>query len=286
VGFGVLGPLTVHHERIRREPTAPKQRQLLALLLLNANQVISVQECIKELWGHNPSNNAIATLHTYVMQLRKAFAGESRRGGVSVGNLLLTKDRGYLFALRPGDLDLHVFEERVEQARRALDKNDDEMAADMFRRALALWRGRPLVDVQRGVLLHSRVAGLEEFQLNVLEQRIEADLRLGRHHELLSELSMLVERHPLHENLHAQLMLALYRSGRPAHALEVFRRLRRMLKEELGLEPLPRMQQLQTAVLRSDPALDAPADVRSRLSLDILGPSYAGARWPVQRSTA
>jgi len=250
-------------------PTAPKQRQLLALLLMNANQVTSVSECIEELWGDRPPNTVIPTLYTYVMQLRKAFGGQEKRNGPTDARLV-TRNRGYTFAVNPGDLDLHVFEERVERARRALEDDNDELAADLFHDALAVWRGPALVDVHLGPLLRCRVAGLEESRTSVLEQRIEADLRLGRHQELLGELSMLVEKHPLHENLHAQLMLALYRSGRHAHALDVYQRLRRLLADELGMEPLPRIRQLHGAILRSDPALDTRADVRSRLSLDIM----------------
>nr|WP_255355419.1 MULTISPECIES: AfsR/SARP family transcriptional regulator [unclassified Amycolatopsis] len=255
---------------VSKVPSARKQRQLLALLLLNSNQVVPVTECIEELWGQNPPASALSTLQTYVMQLRKAFRGSKRIDSMSMRSLLVTKDRGYLFKVRDGELDLHVFESCAREGRVALSNGKLVDAAALFRRALGLWRGPALVDVEPGPMLRSWLNGIEEYRLSTLEQRIEADLGLGKHHELLSELSLLVGQQPLHESLHAQFMVALYRSGRPAHALEVYHRLRRALDDELGLDPSPRMRRLQQAILSADPALEVSAHAGSRLSLDLV----------------
>lgn len=267
--FGLLGTLSVWDEDAHAVPSAPKQRQLLALLLLNANRVVPVADCIEELWGHTPPNTAVSTLQTYVMQLPKGLGSSRRIDSKSVRNMLVTKDRGYLFTVEPGELDLEVARALGQDGQGALERDDIEDAARLFRDALNLWRGPALVDVQIGPTLRTHLTGIEEFRLTCLEQRIEADLRLGRHHELLSELRQLVGQHPHHESLHAQLMVALYRSGRPAQSLETYHGIRRSLNEELGLEPSPRLRKLQQAVLASDPVLDVNAHARSRLSLDI-----------------
>lgn len=254
--FGVLGPLLICADEALYLPTAPKQRQLLALLMLNANQIVPVSRCIEELWEYNPPASAVSTLQTYIMQIRRTLRRSA--AGPTCASRLVTRDRGYLFAIEPDELDVHAYERRLQESRRALADADDPRAAALFRQALAVWRGPALVDVQAGPVLRTWLASLEESRLNALDQRIDVDLRLGRHRELVSELSALVERHPVHENLHAQLMLALYRCGRQVHALEVFARLRKVLADELGLEPSPVIRRLQQAVLASDPQLDPP----------------------------
>lgn len=273
--FGVLGPLRMTAQRISYVPTAPKQRQLLALLLFNANQVVSTSACIEELWESAPPASALSTLQTYVLQLRRALRGVPHIGSLQDARKTLeTRDGGYLLVVRPGELDLHVFERLVSHGRAALDHDDDRTGSRLLGEALDMWTGAALADVQTGPILQSYLTGLEEQRICVQEQRIEADLRLGHHHELLGELSALVTQNPTHENLHAQLMLALYRSGRPAQALTVHRRLRQVLHDELGLEPSPRMRRLHQAVLACDPVLDMPSQARGRLSLDL--PARAG----------
>jgi DNA-binding SARP family transcriptional activator len=272
--FGILGPLTICDngttiERRPATPTAPKQRQLLALLLLNAGKVVSVSECIEELWGEAPPASATSTLQTYVMQLRRGFRG-TRDSTAPPNGRLVTRDRGYSLIVHPGELDAEVFGERVRRAEEAAAKADEFETARQLRLALCLWRGPALVDVQAGPVLSVRVAGLEERRLSVLYKRIEVDLRLGAHHELLGELSMLTGQYPMHENLHAQFMIALYRSGRQADSLQVFNRLRRELGEELGLGPSPRLSRLQQAILNADPILDAPVTSTPVFALDLI----------------
>lgn len=269
--LGILGPLLLCADEAIRVPTAPKQRQLLALLLLNANQVVPVSQCIEELWEYHPPASAVSTLHTYIMQLRRALRlGREGEHGTGCAERLITRDRGYLFVSRQGELDVDTFEDRLRDSRQALSDGDDPAAAAALRDALAVWRGPALVDVQPGPVLRTWLASLEESRLSTIERRIEVDLRLGRHQELIGELSALVERHPVHENLHAHLMLALYRSGRQVHALEVFTRLRTVLSDELGLEPSPALRRLHQSILSFDPALDAPpVHVPSRFSIDL-----------------
>lgn len=193
-------------------------------------------------------------------------------------NPLLTGHQGYLLSIEPGSLDLRVFEELSRNGRSALENDDEHTAAHALRDALALWRGPALADVHPGPVLRARLAGIEELRLSTLEQRIEADLRLGHHHELLCELATLVQQHPLNENLHAQFMVALYRSGRPASALAVYQGLHRALKLDLGLEPSSRVRRLQQALLVSDPALDIVPHACSRLSLDLIGVAVSCSR--------
>lgn len=267
--FNVLGPLEATDQGVSFVPTAPKPRQLLALLILNMNQVLTTSACIEELWEHEPPSSAASTLQTYVLHIRRSLAALPQIGSLAAARrILATRERGYFLA-RSDEYDLDRFEQTVQAGRQAMARGDDRTGACLLAEALRLWRGQALVDVQAGPLLRARLIGLEESRLTVLEQRIEADLRLGRHHELLSELSGLAARYPLHENLHAQAMIALYRSGRQAQALDLYQGLRRRFDRELGLAPSLRLRRLQQAVLTGDPALDAPCPESSRLSLDL-----------------
>lgn len=273
--FSVLGSLRVREMGCDYAPTAPKQRQLLALLVLNANHVVSVGTCIEELWGGNPPDTGLSTLQSYVLQLRRILKRVPRIGSLEAAReLLRTRDGGYLLAVGPEELDVTRFHELVRRGRAELGK-DDEAASELFSRALALWEGTALSDVQAGPVLRVHLAGLEETRISVQEQRIDADLRIGRHHDLLGELSALCAHYPTHESLHAQFMLALYRSGRRTQALEVVHRLRTMLHDELGLEPSPRMKRLHQAVLACDPGIDAPAESAPLLTLDLLSRGFA-----------
>ncbi|GAA0900941.1 AfsR/SARP family transcriptional regulator [Streptomyces thermoalcalitolerans] len=253
----ILGPLTLLDGLRNVTPRAPKQRQLLSLLLLHAGQVVAVDECVDELWADSPPLSAHSTLQTYVMQIRKTLRSAVSTTGRSADIHLETRDRGYLLAVGAGRLDLHQFEKLVEQASLARIAGDHARESELLHRALGLWSGRALADVTCGPLLRTWLSGLRETRLGVLEQRIDADLRIGRHHQLIGELNVLTRQYPTHENLHAQLMIALYRSGRTADALEVYARLRRTLRTELGLEPSARMRDLHTDLLNSAPVTES-----------------------------
>ena len=241
--FRTLGPLEVLAEGRPVALGGAKQRALLAVLLLHANEVVSRDRLIDELWGASPPDTARAALQVYVSQLRKALGRD----------LILTQPPGYLIRVSDGELDLHRFELLVTAAR----AEEPVQAARLLREGLALWRGAPLAELSDSFALHER-ARLEEQRLAALEQRIEADLALGRHTELVPELEGLVREHPLRERVRGQLMLALYRCGRQADALEVYRSGRRLLDEELGLKPDDELQRLEKAILNHDPSLESP----------------------------
>jgi DNA-binding SARP family transcriptional activator len=241
--FRILGPLEIREEgRVLRLGGA-KQRALLASLLLRANEVVSRDRLIDELWGASPPDTARTALQVYVSQLRKALGRD----------LILTQPPGYLVRVRDGELDLHRFERLVAAAR----AEEPALAARLLREGLALWRGSPLAELDDSFARAER-ARLEEQRLAALEQRVEAELALGRHAELVPELEGLVREQPLRERLRGQLMLALYRCGRQADALEVYRTGRRLLDEELGLEPDNELQRLEKAILNHDPSLESP----------------------------
>ena len=252
--FRILGPLEVVDEEQRRvRLPGPKTRALLAELLINANQVVSVDRLVEAVWGEDAPDTAAKTLQTYVLQLRKAV--EPGRAPGTTGEVLLTRDSGYLLAVQPEQVDALRFERLVEEGRDALSASEPERAAAALAAGLALWRGPALADVAGGSLAQPEAIRLEELRLAALEDRIEADLAVGRR-ELVGELEQLVARHPLRERLWGQLMVALYRSGRQADALRVFQRARAVLIEELGIEPGPELRRLEAAVLAQDPALD------------------------------
>ncbi|MEG3627042.1 AfsR/SARP family transcriptional regulator [Streptomyces poriticola] len=236
-------------------PSAPKPRQLLAFLMLHAPQMVRASDCITELWGSTPPKSAMSTLQTYVLHIRQALRGPHR----DRSHLLLTRNQGYQLALETTDFDRFRFTELTQLGRLAAAAGDDRTASKAFALALAQWRGPALSDVSAGPLSSPHLAELAETRQGVLEQRIEADLALGKHRELVEELSDLAARHPTHENVHAQLMVALYRSGERKRAGDVFHGLRRALGDTLGIEPVPRMQRLYQAVLVGSSALDAPA---------------------------
>jgi DNA-binding SARP family transcriptional activator len=220
--FRILGPLQVLDEGRELPLGGAKQRALLALLLLDPNRVVSRDRLIDELWHADPPETAPTALQVYVSQLRKALGRD----------LILTQPPGYLIRVSDGELDLHRFERLVATAR----AEEPAQAARLLREGLALWRGAPLAELGDSFARAER-ARLEEQRLAALEQRIEAELALGRHAELVPELELLAREHPLRERLRGQLMLALYRCGRQADALESYREARRLLDAELGLQP-------------------------------------------------
>ncbi|MER5435297.1 AfsR/SARP family transcriptional regulator [Streptomyces sp. NPDC002588] len=255
----LLGQLTarVNHRSI--VPSAAKPRQVLSLLALHPGRVVTVSTLLEELWGDNPPRSALTTLQTYVLQLRRLIAealGDSHSRAAK--EILATRHGGYSLVVPPEAVDVQPFRRLIRSGRTAYELGDDRTAATMLGDALDLWLGTALLDVPHGRVLELEVSSLENARMVALEQRIEADLRLGRHAELLSELFTLAARHPMHENLYAHLMTALYRSGHTARALEAFQQLRRVLIAELGLEPSPRVQRIHRAILSGDPALDPP----------------------------
>ncbi|MFF8275541.1 BTAD domain-containing putative transcriptional regulator [Streptomyces lateritius] len=267
---GILGPLAVRLNGQSIVPSAGKPRQLLALLAIRAERVVTVPTLMEEIWGDAIPKSAATTLQTYILHLRRKVTAALRAGqpgaaadragtGAGAGDaksVLSTCFGGYRLALRPEDSDLREFQSLAARGSVALEAGDARAASAMLERALGLWRGTALVDVPVGRVLGVEVLGMEEQRTRVLEQRIEADLLLGRHASLLAELRMLVARHPMNENLAAQLMTALYRSGGVWRALEVFQELRRTLIEELGVEPSHRLQLLHRAVLSGELELE------------------------------
>jgi DNA-binding SARP family transcriptional activator len=240
--FRLLGPLEVIEHGRSLGLGGIKQRSLLAVLLLHANQVVSADRLIDELWGDAPPPTAAKSLQVHVSRLRKEL-GDGR---------LVTRAPGYAVHVDPSELDLARFEQLVDESSGA----DPATAAQKLRQALALWRGPSLADLEYEPFAQADIARLEELRLAAVEQRIAADLATGRHAELVGELESLVAEHPLRERLRCQLMLALYRSARQAEALEAYREARRELSEVLGLEPSEDMKRLEEAILQHDPALE------------------------------
>jgi SARP family transcriptional regulator, regulator of embCAB operon len=253
----VLGPLLLTCGDTSVAPTAPKPRSALALLLLRADQTVPVSDFVQDLWGDQPPPSVLTTLQTYILNLRKLL-GRAMAIAVSqvADTVLLTRPGGYQFAGAPGHFDLDEYERLAAAGRQALAAGRNREAADLLALAQGLWRGPALADVRAGRLLEPEIRRLEESRLATVEQGIEARLRLGRHAEVLAELSALTARYPLHENLHAQFMVALHRSGRRHEALRVYQQVRATLRADLGLEPSRRLQTLQRAIICDDPGLE------------------------------
>ncbi|MET8845270.1 AfsR/SARP family transcriptional regulator [Streptomyces rubiginosohelvolus] len=271
--IAVLGALDVRENGVSLTPTAPKPRQVLAMLALDADQVVPVTTLIEELWGERPPRSARTTLQTYVLQLRELISTAIERDpegapARTAKDVLVTLPGGYMLSTSGGASDVHDFERLAGMGYRAMDAGDFAGAARQLGDALALWTGSALADVQTGTQLEMETRRLEEIRLCALDQRIEADLRLGRHRELLGELTVLVSRYRTHENLHGQFMLALHRSGRRSEALGVYQRLRTALVREMGLEPSPRLRRMQRSILMAgpEPTSAAPAGGGERLS--------------------
>ncbi|MGN6169153.1 MAG: AfsR/SARP family transcriptional regulator, partial [Solirubrobacteraceae bacterium] len=251
--FAILGPFEVADDE-GRELTlgGRKQRSVLAILLLHAGEVVSSDRLIDALWGESTPATAAKTVRVYVSNLRKALGG----------GVLLTRAGGYVLQVTAAEVDSRQFEALAAEGRSALQTGDFHRAAGVLREALGLWRGPALADFGYESFAQAEVARLQESRLAVLEDRIDADLALGLHTALVGELEALAREHPLRERLVGQLMLALYRSGRQADALEIYRRTRTHLANELGLEPGPALKVLQGQILEQDPALDTPGQLR------------------------
>src|SRR3989440_2723152 len=237
--FRILGPLEVISDGRALGLGGHKQRTLLALLLLQANRVVSSDRLIDALWEEEPPGTAQKALQVHVSQLRKALGRER----------LETKAPGYLLRVERDELDLARFERLRDEGK--LDE------------ALALWRGPPLADFAYQRFAEAEIARLEELRLACVEERVERDLARGRHAELVGELDALAREHPLRERLRAQLMLALYRSGRQADALDAYQGARAALVGELGIEPGKELRERHQAILEQDPALDLAAEVET-----------------------
>ena len=226
----------------------PRQRALLAVLLAHANEVVPVARLVDEVWGEQPPVTAENVLQTYVSQLRKVLGRDA----------IATRGRGYVAVVGEGRLDLRVFERRASAGARAMADGRLDVAAMEFRGALSLWRGPALADLTDEPCARTVAARLDELRLVALERAIDADLACGREVELVAELEALVAEHPLHERFRAQQMVALYRCGRQADALDAFQRARRTLVAELGIEPGAALCDVQRAILEQDPALAPP----------------------------
>ena len=239
--FRILGPLEVLDAERPVPLGGRKQRALLAILLLRAGEVVSTDRLVDQLWGERPPRTATTSLHILVSQLRKVLGAE----------VVATRPPGYVLRVDPSQVDVQRFELLAGRARGA----EPEERAQLLREALSLWRGQPLAEFAFEPFAQSEIGRLDELRLAALEERIDADLALGRHGELIGELEALVGRHPLRERLRGQLMLALYRSGRQADALHAYQDARRALIEGLGIDPGPALQQLHGAILRHERSL-------------------------------
>jgi DNA-binding SARP family transcriptional activator/tetratricopeptide (TPR) repeat protein len=262
IEFLMLGPLEARCGGRPLKLGSIKHRMLLAKLMLHPNQVISTDELIDTVWGERPPPTVRQSLQNHVAALRRVVEDAGTPAGQP--RTLLTRDPGYLLQVDPDQIDLHRFRHMVQQGRAALEGGQPWTAAELLHGAMALWRGPVLADVVGARVSWPELAGIDELEIGAVETRIEADLVVGRHTELVGELETLIRLHPLREHLHGQMMLALYRSGRQADALGAYRYARRTLVEELGIEPSVRLQRLEQAILAQDPALD------------LLGPARAG----------
>jgi DNA-binding SARP family transcriptional activator len=240
--FKILGPLDVSSDQGPLKLGGSKQRALLAVLLVNAGRVVSTDTLVDQLWGERPPRTAVTSLQNFLSQLRKLLGPEA----------VLTKPPGYVLRVEPGQIDAFRFEEMIDQAR-SLDETE---RSRKLQDALALWRGSPLADFTFEPFAQAEIRRLEALHASALEERIDADLECGRHSELIGELESLVVAHPLREGLRAQLMLALYRSGRQAESLQLYHDTRSVLVQELGVEPGRPLQEIFSQLLRQDTALD------------------------------
>jgi DNA-binding SARP family transcriptional activator len=245
LGLSLLGPLVVSKGGRTTPVAGPKPRALVAILALEAGRVVSLDRLVEELWPEQPPSTAAHAVQVYISQLRKALGATA----------ISTRRPGYVLELDPERIDVHRFVRLADEGRAALQSGDPSVAGGRLREALALWRGSALADFTYEPFAQAEIARLEELRLVALEERVAADLELGGHAGLVSELEGLVHTQPLRERLREQHMLALYRSGRQADALAAYRRARKTLVEEVGVEPGPALRELEAAILRQDPSL-------------------------------
>jgi DNA-binding SARP family transcriptional activator len=255
--FRILGPLEVLDEGRPIALGGSKQRALLAFLLLHANETLSTDRLIDELWGERPPAKAAKTVQMQISRLRKALAGEAGNGSAGV---VVTREHGYELRIDPERLDMHRFQRLVAEGRSELAGGHPERAVSALEGALSLWRGAPLVELAYESFAQRETARLDDLRVAALEQLVEAKLALGAHAEVVGQLEALIGEQPYRERLRAQLMLALYRSDRQADALQAYQDARRTLVEELGIEPGERLRELERAILAQDPGLTAPLE--------------------------
>lgn len=249
--FKVLGTIEVFDGELSCTPSAPKMRQVLAVLLVRANHFVSVDALIDELWAHTPPPSAVTTIHTYVHNLRKRL----HPGTAAAANVRLdTQQHGYVLHLRDEHLDAAVFTRLTEQGAQLLEGNRPGEAARTLRGGLALWRGPVASGVTAGRILQARAAHLEELRMQAIELWIQAETVLGQLRQIIPDLRSLVTLYPLHERLHGHLIAALKQAGRRAEALDAYQTFRQILDTELGLEPSAELRALQHAVLTEDSA--------------------------------
>lgn len=286
--FRLLGPFEVWHDDKPISIGAHRQRAVLALLAIHAGRVLSTDQIVDEIWGDDAPPSAVRTVHAYVSRLRSSL--RVARGSASVGDVLVSRDPGYALNVDPQQIDAARFEEGLVQASISMKEGRPELANETIQRALSLWRGTALADFVYEPFAASESDRLNERRLEAIELRIDTDLALARHGHLISELESLIVSHPLRERYWAQLMIALYRSGRQSDALAAYGRVRRMLIDELGIEPGPELRRLEGLVLEQSPDLawSPPlSDTYGRLSsASARQPQQAGfsARWRSQTS--
>ena len=269
--LAVLGPLHIWAEDAEIAIPAAKQRAVLAALLVRANQVVSFGELAENVWDGAPPQTARVTLRNYVKCLRQLL-------GPADGTRIITRDPGYLLRVREDEADLLRFGSLSRQGAEAMQVADWPQAAGILAEALALWRGEPLADIPSDMLRRDAGPRLEQLRLQTLEWRVDADLNLGRHANLVLELQALAAEQPLRERFHAQLMLALYRCGRPAEALAAYDRARKLLVGQLGVEPGPELRDLHMRILRADEDLAAGGKITATSAGPDRLPSTVGAR--------
>ena len=253
--FRILGPLEVTDQGRQLAITSGKQSALLAILLLHSNEVVPTDRLIEELWGEDAPATAAKSLQVHVSRLRAALEVSGESGG---DGIVLTRAGGYVIRVAPGEVDRDRFEQLLQQASDAHRDGAQQRALELLGEAFALWRGPPLADFAYEAFAQEEIARLEELRLAATELRVDAELASGQHARLIGELETLVKRHPFRERLRAQLILALYRSGRQTESLQAYQDARRTLVDEVGVEPGEELRALQRAILAQDPALDLP----------------------------
>jgi DNA-binding SARP family transcriptional activator/predicted negative regulator of RcsB-dependent stress response len=251
--FRILGPLEISVGGERLDLGGSRQQIVIATLLLNAGRLVTTDRLLEAIYGEDLPPTSRSQAQISISSLRRVFGKHDRTGIIS------TSSQGYIIHLEPGELDAEQFEGLVTAARRAREEHHAKEAVAMYRDALRLWRG-PAFEGMESELVRAAATRLDEQRITVNEERVDLELDMGRHHELVSELSELVHEHPLRERLRGQLMLALYRCDRAAEALQVYRQTRQIMIDELGLEPGQTLQQLEHAILTSDPSLDLAED--------------------------
>jgi DNA-binding SARP family transcriptional activator len=274
--FRILGPLEVLEDGRRLELAGSKSRALLALLLLHANETVTRDRLIDELWGEHPPGGAAKTLQMHVSRLRKALTSHDATGSPGP---IVTREAGYELTIDPDDLDASRFERLVSEARGELAAGRAEPAVARLEAALALWRGAPLGDLAYESFAQAETARLDDLRVAALEQLIDAKIALGRHADVVEQLDVLIREHPYREGLRAQLMLALYRSDRQAEALQAYQDARRALVDELGIEPGERLRELERAILAQDASLQlelAPGPENARAALTTSKRAFVG----------